>query len=88
MILSNEPGYYSDNNYGIRIENLVYIDVINKNLVFKNLTYVPIDIEMINFNMLSNSEKKYLFDYHLDVYSKISNFLTHKEKKWLVNLIK
>ena len=88
MILSNEPGYYSDNNYGIRIENLVYIDVINKNLVFKNLTYVPIDIEMINFKMLSNSEKKYLFDYHLDVYSKISNFLTHKEKKWLVNLIK
>ena len=38
MILSNEPGYYSDNNYGIRIENLVYIDVKNKKLIFKNLT--------------------------------------------------
>ena len=86
--MSNEPGYYSDNNYGIRIENLVYIDVKNKKLTFKNLTCVPIDIEMINFEMLSSKEKKYLFDYHLDVYSKISNFLTHNERKWLINLIK
>ena len=38
MILSNEPGYYLKNNYGIRIENLVYVDQVSK-LVFKNLTY-------------------------------------------------
>ena len=87
MILSNEPGYYLNNNYGIRIENLIYIDELNKNLTFKNLTMAPIDIDMINFRMLNKHEKKYLFYYHLDVYSKISKYLNKKEKKWLLNLI-
>ncbi len=88
MILSNEPGYYLTNNYGIRIENLIYIDSDKKNLNFKNLTYVPIDTEMINFKMLNIQEKNYLFDYHLNVYCKLSKYLDNPEKKWLVSLIK
>ena len=75
MILSNEPGYYLKNNYGIRIENLIYIDKENENLRFKNLTLVPIDIDMINFKMLSYGEKKYLFDYHTSI---CQNFKTFK----------
>ena len=88
MILSNEPGYYLKNKYGIRIENLVYIEKSNDKLKFKNLTFAPIDIEMINFNMLTKKEKIYLFDYHLEVYSKLSTYLNKNEKKWLVSLIK
>ena len=88
MILSNEPGYYSENKYGIRIENLIYIDQSKNNLFFKNLTFAPIDIDMINFKMLTTNEKNYLFQYHLDIYSKLSKFLNNSEKKWLVNLIK
>ena len=71
MILSNEPGYYLKNKYGIRIENLIYVDEIKKNLILKNLTYVPIDLDLINFNMLTIKEKNYLFDYHLNIYKKI-----------------
>ena len=59
-----------------------------KNLIFKNLTLAPIDVDLINFKMLTKFEKKYLFDYHLDVYKKISSFLNENEKKWLVKLIK
>ncbi len=88
MILSNEPGYYLENYYGIRIENLIYIDRIKSNLIFKNLTLAPIDLDMINFKMLNNKERNYLFNYHLEVYSKISKYLNNSEKKWLVNLIK
>ena len=88
MILSNEPGYYLKNKYGIRIENLIYVKKINKKLIFKNLTYAPIDIDLINFKMLTKKEKNYLFDYHLEVYSKISNYLNRNEKKWLISLIK
>ena len=88
MILSNEPGYYLKNKYGIRIENLIYVDEIKKNLILKNLTYVPIDLDLINFNMLTIKEKNYLFDYHLNIYKKISHHLNKKERKWLVNLIK
>ena len=88
MILSNEPGYYLNNHYGIRIENLIYIDKYKNNLFFKNLTYAPIDTDMINFKMLNQKEKKYLFNYHLEVYFQISKYLNKSERKWLVNLIK
>ena len=88
MFLSNEPGYYLKDKYGIRIENLIYLDNIKNNLFFRNLTYAPIDIDMINFEMLTKKERKYLFDYHLEVYSKISKYLNKAEKRWLINLIK
>ena len=88
MILSNEPGYYVKNKYGIRIENLIYVDEVKKKLIFKNLTYAPIDLELVNFKMLSKNEKNYLFKYHLDIYSKISKYLTKPEKRWLINFIK
>ncbi len=87
MILSNEPGYYKENHFGIRIENLVYVKNKNGHLFFENLTMVPIEKDLINFNLLSVSEKNYLFKYHLDVYSKISKYLKQNEKKWLASLI-
>ena len=57
------------------------------NLVFKNLTLVPIDINLINFNLLSSQERKYLINYHFEVYSKIYKFLSSSEKKWLIKSI-
>ncbi|MBD1154531.1 aminopeptidase P family protein [Pelagibacterales bacterium SAG-MED21] len=87
MILSNEPGYYKKNNYGIRIENLVYVNKKNKSLFFENLTMVPIEKDLINYDLLTTSEKNYLFRYHLDVYSKISKYLKKDEKKWLAGFI-
>jgi len=87
MILSNEPGFYLQGKYGIRIENLVYIKKEKDNLVFKNLTLVPIDVNLVNFKLLSSQEKKYLIDYHFEVYSKIHKFLSLSEKKWLIKSI-
>ncbi len=87
MILSNEPGYYKKGKFGIRIENLVYVKKIGRKLAFENLTLAPIEKELINFNLLTKQEKKYLFNYHLKVYSKISPFLNKNEKKWLASFI-
>ncbi len=87
MILSNEPGYYKKNKYGIRIENLVYVNKRKKNLFFENLTMVPIEKDLINFNLLTETEKNYLFKYHLNVYSKISQYLSKNERKWLSTFI-
>ncbi len=87
MILSNEPGYYKKNSYGIRIENLVYVNKKNENLFFENLTMVPIEKDLINYNLLTVSEKNYLFKYHLDVYTKISKYLNQNERKWLASFI-
>ncbi len=87
MIISNEPGYYEVNKFGIRIENLVYVEKNKNKLFFKNLTLAPIDNDLINFKMLDSEEKKYLFKYHWEVYSKISKYLTKNEKSWMQNLI-
>ena len=87
MILSNEPGYYKKDNFGIRIENLVFVKKVNKNIFFENLTLVPIEKELINYKILTSLEKDYLFKYHLNVYSKISKYLNLKERKWLASFI-
>ena len=84
MILSNEPGFYKEGKYGIRIENLVYVKKEDKKLFFENLTLAPIDKKLINYELLNNKEKNYLFNYHLFVYSKISKFLNSQEKRWLL----
>jgi len=87
MILSNEPGFYKKNHYGIRIENLVYIKKNKDNLHFENLTLAPIEKDLINYELLTKNEKNYLFKYHLNIYAQYSKFLKPKEKKWLASLI-
>ena len=87
MILSNEPGYYKKNQFGIRIENLIYVKKNKKKLFFENLTLAPIDKDLINYELLSKSERNYLFKYHLLVYSKLKKYLNNNEKRWLLTLI-
>jgi Xaa-Pro aminopeptidase len=87
MILSNEPGYYKKNHFGIRIENLVYVKKLKNKLFFNNLTFAPIEKDLINYKLLNKIEKDYLFRYHLNIYSKYSTSLSAKERRWLANLI-
>ena len=87
MILSNEPGYYKQGKFGIRIENLIYASKVKNKLAFKNLTLAPIEKDLINFKLLTKKESDYIFKYHLEVYSKLSPFLNKKEKKWLASFI-
>ena len=87
MILSNEPGYYKKGKFGIRIENLIYANKVRNKLIFKNLTLAPIEKDLINFELLTKKERNYIFNYHLEVYSKLSPFLNQKEKKWLASII-
>ena len=87
MILSNEPGFYKKNNFGIRIENLLYVKQQKNDLYFENLTLAPIDKDLINYALLNKIEKNYLFKYHLSIYAEFSKHLSKKEKQWLANLI-
>ena len=70
MVVSNEPGYYEKNKFGIRIENLIYVKKEKNKNYFENLTMAPIDKDLINKNMLSKSEKKWLNNYHQEVFCK------------------
>jgi Xaa-Pro aminopeptidase len=86
MVLSNEPGFYKKNKFGIRIENLVYVNQKNS-LYFENLTLAPLEKDLINYNLLNKLEKDYLLKYHLRIYAEYYNLLSKAERKWLVSLI-
>jgi Xaa-Pro aminopeptidase len=79
MIVSNEPGYYEKNKFGIRIENLIYVKKEKKKRYFRNLTMAPIDKELINKNLLSDKEKKWLNNYHKDVFHCLKKFMNKFE---------
>ena len=85
MITSNEPGFYLTNKYGIRIENLMLVKKIkNKNmLAFKTLTLAPIDINLVNYNLLTEEEITWLNNYHNEVFKNISSKLDRQNKNWL-----
>lgn len=88
MVVTDEPGIYLENQYGIRIENELLCVEGQENeygqfLHFEPLTFVPIDLDAIDVNMLSPKEKCWLNNYHHNVYEKISPFLTDEEKEWL-----
>ena len=87
MILSNEPGFYKKGKFGIRIENLLYVKKTSQKLFFSNLTLAPIDHNLVDYKQLTFFERDYLFKYHLEIYNKISAFLSNDEKKWLASFI-
>ena len=84
MILSNEPGYYKENEYGIRTENLVVINENNnKKLYFETISWCPIDLDLIDSTQLNEIEKEWLNKYHSQVYEKLKSFLVDEERNWL-----
>tara|TARA_Y100001970_G_scaffold239675_1_gene301837 strand:+ start:8015 stop:9715 length:1701 start_codon:yes stop_codon:yes gene_type:complete len=76
MIVSNEPGYYKEGSFGIRIENLVYV----KNNKFQELTIAPIEKDLINKKILNNQEIKWIDTYHKKVKKNLFKFMNIKEK--------
>ncbi len=76
MVISNEPGYYKEGNFGIRIENLIYI----KKSKFEELTMAPIEKELIVKKMLSKKEISWLNNYHNKVRKNLFKFMNFKEK--------
>ena len=73
MVISNEPGYYEKNKYGIRIENLIYVKKKKNKKVFENLTMAPIEKELIDINLLNNKEINWINDYHKKVFNNLKN---------------
>ncbi len=89
MILSNEPGYYKEGEYGIRIENIIVVIEEKENeLKFENISWAPIDRDLIDSNMLNDKELDWINVYHQKVYEKLSKFLTQEEKNWLQKVTK
>ncbi|KAK6143916.1 hypothetical protein DH2020_024264 [Rehmannia glutinosa] len=93
MVVSNEPGYYEDHAFGIRIENLLYVKEANtpnrfgglEYLGFEKLTFFPIQAKLVDLSLLSATEIDWLNDYHKEVWEKVSPLLDGSAKQWLWN---
>jgi Xaa-Pro aminopeptidase len=92
MILSNEPGYYREGAFGIRIENLIVVipapdlpsaDPEREMLAWRTLTFVPIDRRLVVPSMLSPGERDWLNAYHAEVAAKIGPRVSPEAQAWL-----
>ncbi len=89
MILSNEPGYYREGAFGIRLENLIVVTPAPKlgddrdQLCFETLTFVPLDRRLIDATMLSVGEREWLDAYHAEVAAKLAPRVSDTAKLWL-----
>ncbi|MUL09062.1 aminopeptidase P family protein [Aliivibrio fischeri] len=88
MVLSNEPGYYRADEFGIRIENLELVVEIETQgdfsvLGFESLTRCPIDKRLINVDMLNRPELAWLNNYHQKVWNEVSPLVDGEVKEWL-----
>ena len=79
MVVSNEPGYYEKNNFGIRIENLIYVKKMKQKNYFENLTMAPIDKQLIDLKILNKNEKIWLNNYHKQVFNNLRKFMNKAE---------
>lgn len=91
MIVTDEPGYYKNNEYGIRCENELLVTKSPKQpsmLAFEVLTLVPFDTKLINSNLLDDTEIAWLNDYHKRVRDTIKPYLSDQEISWLIGATK
>ncbi|WP_099826734.1 aminopeptidase P family protein [Oceaniglobus indicus] len=93
MILSNEPGYYREGAFGIRIENLIVVQQApplpgadaRDMLSFETLTWVPIDRRLVDTAMLSRDERAWLNAYHAEVAAKLTPHLDGAVRDWVLH---
>ena len=90
MIVSNEPGFYKENDFGIRIENLQFVTEakIPKGGEramhgFENLTWAPIDRDLIDVALLTPAERAYMDAYHAEVVAKVGPLVKPEVRAWL-----
>lgn len=93
MILSNEPGYYLEGKFGIRLENLVVVKVAptlpggddREQLSFETLTLAPLDRRLILVEMLSPGEREWLNAYHAKVAAMVGPRVSEFARAWLMS---
>jgi len=85
MLTSNEPGYYQAEAYGIRTENLILCRAAKEEgfLEFETLTLFPIDLQLIEENLLDRTERQWINAYHEKVYGALHPLLNSEEAEWL-----
>lgn len=86
MVCSNEPGFYKEGEYGIRIENMLLCRrATDESLFFETLTLVPIDLQAIDINLLTEKEREWINNFHRNIKLTLREYLLESEYLWLEN---
>ncbi len=83
MILSNEPGYYEEGQFGLRIENLIFVKKNKNKISFDDLTLAPIDKSLIVKKLLNKKEVIWLNQYHKKVFKSLKKYMNKNELRLL-----
>ena len=88
MVITDEPGIYIEGSHGIRTENELLVREGQKTeygqfLYFEPITYVPIDLDAVNPDLMTKEDKEQLNEYHAKVYELIAPRLDEEERDWL-----
>lgn len=88
MVITDEPGIYIENSHGVRTENELLVTKGEANeygqfLHFETLTFVPVDLDAVKPELMTEQERKLLNQYHKQVREKLTPYLTEEEKEWL-----
>lgn len=88
MLITNEPGYYREGHYGIRIENILAVKLereteYGKYYRFKVMTHCPLELDLVEESLLDKKERNWINHYHREVYRKLTPHLDDGERFWL-----
>ena len=88
MVITDEPGIYIEGSHGIRLENELLtckgtLNEYGQFMYFEAITLIPMDLDAINPDIMTQEDKKLLNDYHAKVYEVIAPYLNEEEQEWL-----
>ena len=88
MVTTDEPGIYVEGSHGIRIENELVCRAGEKNeygqfMYFENITFAPIDLDVIDTKYMTQVDKDRLNSYHQSVYDTLAPYMSTDEREWL-----
>ena len=87
-MLTDEPGIYIEGSHGVRLENELLVREGETNgygtfMYLETVTFVPMDLDAINPEIMTSEDKKLLNNYHKKVFEKVSPYLNEEEAEWL-----
>ena len=86
-LFSIEPGFYLNDNFGLRIENLYFSKILNKKIKLINVTLVPYELSLINWKLITKKERFFLKNYHTKIFENIGMYLSDIERKKFIKTL-
>ena len=86
-LFSIEPGHYLEGQFGLRLENLYVTKNSNKLMELENITLVPYDLDLVDLNLITNFERKFIKRYHQKIYRLLQSRLSNEYKKYFLKYL-